>query len=197
MSGLKSRLPSGLVSSRSPELFPALAMVVLLIAAGLQIAMPSSASLPEGSPLAPRRAAEPAEPESQNYPGILQRPIFAPDRAPVLLQAQASGNLSGYEVLGTAIAGPVSAALIRDAMGRVIRVKPDAILQGWRLVSIDRTQLVFDRDGERRALAVSATAPVRQGPATRLGTQQSNTSDDSDSDNSDNSDDSSDDNDDN
>ena len=174
-------------------------MVVLLIAAGLQIAMPSSASLPENAPLAPRRAAEPAEPVAQNYPGILQRPIFAPDRAPILLQAQASGNLSGYEVLGTAIAGPVSAALIRDAMGRVIRIKPDAILQGWRLVSIDRTQLVFDRDGERRALVVSATAPARQGPATRLGSQQPNANDDSDSDsdNNDNSDDNNDDNDDN
>jgi len=199
MSGLKSPLPSGLVSRRSPEVFPALAIVILLIAAGLQIAMPSSASLPEETALAPRGAAEPAEPIAQNYQAILERPIFAPDRAPVLLQAQATGNLSGYEVLGTAIAGPVSAALVRDTTGRVIRVKPDAILQGWRLVSIDRAQLVFDRDGERRALAVSATAPVRQGPATRLGTSQANANsgDDSDTDNSDNSDDNSDDNDDN
>jgi hypothetical protein len=161
--------------------------------------MPSSASLPEDTVVAPRPAVEPAEPVAQNYPAILERPIFAPDRAPVLLQAQASGNLAGYEVLGTAIAGPVSAALVRDATGRVIRIKPDAILQGWRLVSIDRAQLVFDRDGERRALAVSATAPVRQGPATHLGTSQANANsdDNSDSDNSDNSDDNSDDNDDN
>ena len=56
---------------------------------------------------------------------------------------------------------PRLAALVRDATGRIVRVKPDAILQGWRLVSIDRTQLVFDRDGERRSLTVSATAPAR------------------------------------
>lgn len=197
MSGLRSRLPSGPVSRRSPEVFPALAAVVLLIAAGLQIVIPSSASLPEGTALAPRRAPEPLVSVAQNYPTVLERPIFAPDRAPVLLQAQATGNLSGYQVLGTAVAGTVSAALVRDATGRVIRVKPDAILQGWRLVSIDRTELVFDRDGERRSLAVSATAPVRTGPgATKLGSAHPS-SDDSDSDNDNsNSDDSDDDDDD-
>lgn len=196
MSGLKSRLPSGLVSKRNPEVFPALAVVILLMAAGLQIAIPSSADLPQSTAPAARPAPEPVDPGVREYPAILQRPIFAPDRAPVLLQAQASGNLSGYEVLGTAIAGPVSAALIRDTTGRIIRVKPDAILQGWRLVSIDRTQLLFDRDGERRALTVSATAPVRQGPATKLGSAAKG-DENSDTDNSDNSDDNSDDDDDN
>lgn len=194
MSGLKSRLPSGLVSKRNPEVFPALAAVILLVAAGLQIAIPSSADLPQNTAPAPRRAAEPIGPTEREYPAILQRPIFAPDRAPVLLQAQASSNLSGYEVVGTAIAGPVSAALVRDTTGRVIRVKPDAILQGWRLVSIDRTQLLFDRDGERRALAVTATAPVRQGPATKLGSAKANSEEESDSDNSDDNSDDDDDN---
>jgi hypothetical protein len=189
MSGLKSRLPSGLVSKRSPEVFPALAAVILLAAAGLQVTIPSSAELPQNTAPAPRPALEPVGPAEREYPAILQRPIFAPDRAPVLLQAQASGNLSGYEVVGTAIAGPVSAALIRDTTGRIIRVKPDAILQGWRLVSIDRAQLLFDRDGERRALAVTATAPAREGPATKLGSAHANTEEDSNSDNSDNSDD--------
>ena len=55
------------------------------------------------------------------------------------LPAQFLHNL--HEVLGTAIAGDVSTALLRDSMGRVIRVKPDESLQGWRVVSIDRTQL--------------------------------------------------------
>jgi hypothetical protein len=193
MSGLKSRLPSALVSKRSPEVFPALAAVVLLIGAGLQITMPSSANLPDRIPSTPHRAqaisAEPdADAHAQTYPAILQRPIFAPDRAPVLLQEQTSGNLSGYEVVGTAIAGPVSAALVRDTTGRIVRVKPDAILQGWRLVSIDRTQLVFDRDGERRDLMVTATAPARHGPETRLGAAKASSNEDTDSDDSDNSD---------
>ncbi|HEY1962975.1 MAG TPA: hypothetical protein VGG69_11190 [Rhizomicrobium sp.] len=134
-------------------------IVVLVVAAGLQMAIPSNASLPEDAALAPRRAPEPAQPGAREYPAILMRTVFAPDRAPTILQAQTAGNLSGYEVVGTAIAGHVSTALVRDVTGRVIRIKPDETLQGWRLVSIDRTQLLFDRDGERRTLMVTAAPP--------------------------------------
>jgi hypothetical protein len=118
-----------------------------------------------------------------NYAAVLQRPIFAPDRAPIVLQATATGNLNGIEVLGTAIAGSVSAALVRDNMGRIMRVKPDAILQGWRLVSIDRTQLLFDRGGERRTIAVTA-APARSGINPQLATSASKSSNDDDDDDS-------------
>ena len=169
------------------------------------MAIPSNASLPEDTALAPRRAPEPAQPVQREYPAILMRTVFAPDRAPTILQAQTAGNLSGYEVIGTAIAGKISTALVRDVTGRVMRVKPDETLQGWRLVSIDRTQVTFDRDGERRTLMVT-TAPPRPMPGQpqMAGSPHASNSDDSDdsstgtaddsstnddSDNSDNSDD--------
>jgi hypothetical protein len=159
------------------------------------MAMPSTAALPEDTALAPRRAAEPAPPMAREYPAILMRTVFAPDRAPTILQAQTAGNLSGYEVMGTAIAGNVSTALVRDVTGRVVRIKPDETLQGWRLVSIARTQLVFDRDGERRTLLVTAVAPKSMPgqPQMAASTRPNNSdaSDDDDSsvnDNSDNSD---------
>ena len=119
---------------------------------------------------------------------MLARPIFAPDRAPVLLQAQSAGSLSGYEVIGTAVAGPISAALVRDATGRILRVKPDAVLQGWRVVSIDRTQMILDRDGERRSLAVTA-APAHAGAINPqlASTQQKSSGDNDDSDSDDSS----------
>jgi hypothetical protein len=160
-------------------LLPAGVVVLLLITAGLQVTMPSSTSLPETTRSAPKPAAEPAEPVSQNYAAVLQRPIFAPDRAPIVLQAAATGNLNGLEVLGTAIAGNVSAALVRNNMGRIMRVKPDAVLQGWRLVSIDRTQLLFDRDGERRTIAVTA-APAHSGANPQLATSAAKSSSDDD-----------------
>ena len=115
---------------------------------------------------------------------MLARPIFAPDRAPVLLQAQTAGTLNGYEVLGTAVAGNVSAALVRDATGRVFRVKPDAILQGWRVVSIDRVQLVFDRDGERRSLPVRAAPSHGINPQLATSTAKKTGDDDDDDDDS-------------
>src|SRR5690242_5167138 len=184
MSGSKFQLPSGSLNRRSPELFPALAAVILLITAGMQVAMPSSAALPEDTVAAvPRPAPEPPQPVARTYAAVLAHPIFAPDRAPVLLQAQTAGTLSGYEVIGTAVAGPISAALVRDATGRILRVKPDALLQGWRVVSIDRTQMILDRDGERRSLTVTA-APARAGAINPqlASTQQKSNSDDDDSD---------------
>jgi hypothetical protein len=190
MSGSKFRLQSGSLSRRSPEVLPAVGTVVLLLAAGLQVSMPSSAALPEDNVLAPRRAPEPVEPATRNYPAALARPIFAPDRAPVLLQAQTAGSLNGYEIIGTAVAGPISAALVRDATGRILRVKPDAVLQGWRVVSIDRTQMILDREGERRSLTVTA-APARAGainPQLASTQQKSSNADDDDSDTSNKSD---------
>lgn len=157
---------------------------MLLIAVGLQMAMPSTVELPQVA-LTPAHPAPLAERQARQYPAILARPIFAPDRAPVVMQAQSTGNLAGFEVLGTAIAGNVSAALVRDGTGRVIRIKPDAILQGWRLVSIDRTQLTFDRDGERRTLAVTAAAPRRGAVNPQLGASKSASDDDDDSSDSD------------
>jgi len=187
MSGSKFRLPSAQVSQRSPEIFPALATLTLLVAAGLQMTMPSTVDLPEDTVLAPRHPMPLAEPEARSFPSILARPIFAPDRAPVILQAQTAGNLAGFEVLGTAIAGSVSAALVRDAMGRILRVKPDAVLQGWRLVSIDRTQLTFDRDGEKRSLPVTAAAPRPGAVNPQLAASKSSGDDDDDDSSSNNS----------
>ena len=156
--------------------------------AGLQIAMPSSAALPENTVVAPRAAPEPPEPAAGTYAAVLARPIFAPDRAPVLLQAQtAAGSLSGYQVIGTAVAGPISAALVRDAGGRIVRVKPDALLQGWRVVSIDRTQMILDREGERRSLTVTAAPAHASGINPELTSAQKKSADDDDDDSDDSS----------
>ncbi len=196
MSVSRFQLPSGSVSRRNPELLPAGAALLLFLIAGFQMTLSSSVELPDDTVSAPRRALETPAPAPKSYAAILAHPLFAPDRAPVTLEAQPSGNLNGYEVLGTAIAGDVSTALLRDSMGRVIRVKPDETLQGWRVVSIDRTQLVFDRDGERRALAVDMSRAkagnipgVKMGSALNQGTASSRSDDDDDSDSSDNSDD--------
>lgn len=140
----------------------------MLVAAAVQLSLPSStAQLPHVAAVRPQAMPDSPTPEDTDYDAILERPIFAPDRAPILLTAQTQGNLAGYNVLGTAIAGTVSTALVRDTTGRTIRIKPDSTLQGWRLVSIERTQLVFDRDGERRTLPVES-APMH-GPGA-LGT---------------------------
>jgi hypothetical protein len=196
MSGSKFQLPSGLISRRNPELLPAIAALALFFIAGFQMTLPASVALPDDVVLAPRRVPEPSQPLAASYASILARPVFAPDRAPVTVEAQPSGNLSGFEVLGTAVAGNVSTALVRDTTGRILRIKPDEILQGWRLVSIDRMQLIFDRDGERRALSVDMSGAragrangVRMGGGLNQVTGSSQANDDQESDNSDKDDD--------
>jgi hypothetical protein len=172
MSGLRSRLPSELVSRRNPELAPAAAAALLLILAGLQLAIPFGASLPERprAPAAPPRLEDPIRPAPATYAAIMAHPIFAPDRLPPPAEAESSGNLSGYEVLGTAIRGNVAAAaLLRNSAGQISRAKIGEVVDGWKLVSIAPQELVFDRNGERRSLTVNITAPARTGASTVMG----------------------------
>jgi hypothetical protein len=62
------------------------------------------------------------------------------------------------------------------------------MLQGWRVVSIDRTQLTLDRDGENRVLAVTAAPSRGMNPQLGAGTQSNaNKSADDDDDDDDNS----------
>lgn len=166
-----------------------MAAIVLLLAVGLQFALPATASLPAFVRQAPPGAipaVEPVRVAVTAYNAIMAHPIFAPDRAPPPTEADEAGNLGGVEVLGTAIAGKVSAALVRDTDGEFTRLKIGEEIDGWKLVSINPTELVFDRNGERKSLAVTATAPTRPGLNTKLGTAgAASTSSTDDSDDSD------------
>ena len=129
-------------------------MVVLILAAVAQFAMPSSAAVParHRTAASQQSAVETARPIPQMYRAIMAHPIFAPDRAPPPAEADDASNLSGVEVLGTAIAGTSAAALVRDSEGTFTRVKVGEEIEGWKLVSIEKQLLVFDRNGERRTL---------------------------------------------
>jgi hypothetical protein len=145
-----------------------MAATALVLTAGLQLLLSSGVNLP-ARPRAPAAAPAASNVETRvspaAYAAIMAHPIFAPDRAPPAAEAEASGNLSGYEVLGTAIAGKtVAAALLRDSGGEITRVKVGEEIDGWKLVSIAQEELVFDRNGERRSLTVDTTAPTKTGP---------------------------------
>ncbi|HWA88825.1 MAG TPA: hypothetical protein VG889_02240 [Rhizomicrobium sp.] len=135
---------------------PALAAVLLLVAAGVQLAMPASADLPVAArPKAQQAAQETERAPPAVYRAVMAHPIFAPDRAPPPAEAEDTGNLSGVEVLGTAIEGnKAAAALLRDSDGTFERVKIGGEIEGWKLVAIAPKELTFDRNGERRSLTV-------------------------------------------
>jgi hypothetical protein len=174
-----------------------MASVALVLAAGLQLALPSAVTLPphpHAQTAVPTLADAAIRVAPAAYAAIMAHPIFAPDRAPPPAEADASGNLSGYEVLGTAIAGKTAAAaLLRDSGGEITRVKVGEEIDGWKLMSIASQELVFDRNGERRSLTVDMTAPARTGPGGAAGANRpgaaATASDDSSEDDSDDDDD--------
>jgi hypothetical protein len=165
-----------------------MAAIVLVLAAVLQLAVPSSTTLPDRpKPVAQATEEADAAPvAAAAYPAIMAHPIFAPDRAPPPAEAETAGNLSGVEVLGTAIAGKrAAAALLRDSDGTISRVKIGEDIDGWKLVSIAPTELTFDRNGERRSLTVEISAPRPTGPgSTKMGSASNPASQDSNSDDS-------------
>lgn len=166
MSGSKSPRLSGPASRRSPELLPAAAAILLLVAAVAQFALPSEAELPVVAHAhAAAQTAEAARPAMHVYASVMAHPIFAPDRQPPPAEAEESGNLSGVEVLGTAIAGKNNAAaLVRDSDGEFMRVKVGGEIEGWKLVAITPKELTFDRNGERQTMVVDVAKLHAQAP---------------------------------
>jgi hypothetical protein len=154
LSALKfPRLSAPTRGSRSPEAFPALACGVLFLTLLLQLVLPSEAALPEDSGLAPRMPPLAGELPQLNYPAIMARPPFAPDRKP-LATGGAQAGLNGYEVLGIAISAEKATVVVRGPGGKTQRVLYGAELMGWKLASVDRAQVVFERGDEKRTLAL-------------------------------------------
>jgi hypothetical protein len=123
---------------------------VLLLLLGVQLAIPFDAELPEQTVLAPRHSNLTFQPEHKTYPEILRRPLFAPDRQPML------EAMPGYALLGVGIAGPLSTAIVQIG-GRMTRVKPGDRLAGWQVATITPNYLYFERNKERRMLKLDMT----------------------------------------
>lgn len=139
---------------------PVLAALALLVAVGYQLTFPAISVLPAKSHLAPRRVREAVAPRVADYPAILGKPIFAPDRAPDPREMAIAGGMAGYAVLGTAIAGDTSTAVIRTPAGTIERVRPGEDLDGWKLVSVGPRELTLERNNEHRILTVTQQPPV-------------------------------------
>ena len=148
-----------------------MATALLLVAAGLQLALPSSTALPEPSDLAPRRARDPAPPSTPNYPEILRNPIFAPDHKPDASVEPPAGGMGNFTVLGIATATDGTAtALVGMPDGTIARVRPGEDVSGWKLVTVELSALTFEHNGERHILPLEKkplpVTPPPPAPAT-------------------------------
>lgn len=154
-----------------PELAPIAAVLALLLLLALQLAMPSRATPVDDGGLAMRRPRLVATPEVPEYPAILRAPVFAPDRRPgesgprpagSAAATADEGGLSAYAALGAASGRGAATAIVAGPNGVAKTVKLGEILQGWRLVGVSPTAVVFARNGARRVLMVGA--PAEAGP---------------------------------
>ena len=138
-----------------------MATLLLLVAAGLQVVLPSVSSLPEQSELAPRRAPEPLPPAAPLYPEVLSNPMFAPDRKADASIEPPAGGMGDYAVLGIATAGTgMATALVRSPDGSVLRLQPGGELDGWKLVQVQLNSLTFEKNGERHTLTIEKKPPA-------------------------------------
>jgi hypothetical protein len=137
-----------------------MATVLLLVAAGLQLVLPSVSPLPVQSERVPRRLREPLPPAVPDYPEVLKNPIFAPDRKADASIEPPAGGMGDYSVLGVATAGAgVATALIRLPDGTIARIQPGADLGGWKLIQVDLNALTFEKNGERHILSIEKKPP--------------------------------------
>ncbi len=120
--------------------------MVLLGAFLIQLVLPIDSGTPAPTQLVPRRNILKVKPMRTDYPEILQRPIFAQDRHPMI------EPMAGLTLAGVGIAGDRAAALLQKSDGSVFRGRPGDMAAGWRIVSIAPDRVFFERQEEHRVL---------------------------------------------
>ncbi len=162
MSALSSRPPGGpREDDRDNILAPLLACGALVLIAGLQLVLPGGDLPGPSAGLAARRQRPVVVSPVPEYAAILASPIFTPDRHPGASGGPSdtgSGTLANYAALGVATGRSIATGVVSAPGGAVKTVRRGDEMDGWRLVAVDRTRLIFERNGARHALVVGAPA---------------------------------------
>jgi hypothetical protein len=146
----------------------------LALAQGLVLLGPEAMPLPAllgGGRAAPVPPLRPAEAPPERWAAILERPLFHPDRRPrpepVPEPAAAApaadpapvaavpAGLPAWSLLGTAIDGAKSSALVRSpALPHPVILRRGDTLEGWSVQAIGRGRVLLERDGLRFELTL-------------------------------------------
>jgi hypothetical protein len=156
-------------------MLPAALALVLALAAIVQLIFSSGSDLPTGGVGmgGASRLILPAAKPAAIPPEIMARPLFAPRVAPAEAGAdQAAGNALG----GSVIAGSVairgrSWLFVRHADGRIERLGLGAVISGWRIAAIGRSDVRLIRAGKTMNVPYGAAAPADAAPAEQGDTQ--------------------------
>jgi len=140
---------------------------------GLQFLLPSSETPRRQDAPAQRRPRLVTVPPLPEYAAILANPVFAPDRrtGETGVSTPGAGALDAFAALGAATGGGAATAVVAGPGGVSHAMHRGDVLEGWRLVAIEREALVFQRGGERRTLAIGAPARTLSQAAATPGSQ--------------------------
>jgi len=129
---------------------------------GLQFLLPYSGPPSESDTLAVRRPRLATLLPLPEYPAILRSPVIAPDRRPgqAGLPSPGGGALEGWAALGAAAGGGAATGVVSGPGGAVKTLRQGETLEGWRLATVDRMKLTFERNGARHVLDIGAPAEV-------------------------------------
>jgi hypothetical protein len=160
LSVLKSVLPGGRYDREHIDYMPVFACAALLVALVAQVVIPYGQPLTDASPVLTRRPRPVVAPVMPQYAGILQAPVFSPDRKPGEDESgvAGAGPLNGFVVAGVATGRNFAMALVKGPDGSVRTLHIGDTIQDWRLMRIEGSQLTFARDAARHIIPVGAPA---------------------------------------
>ena len=135
------------------------ASILMLGLVALQLMLPAADDLPPVAPLAVRRPVLASPPQTADFPGILERPLFSPDRRPEVGEAPAD-DMARYSLLGIGTAAGAATALLVTPDGTALRILPGQTVGDWSVEVIEPDRVVLSRGEERLVLRLGNAPPA-------------------------------------
>ncbi|RJF87945.1 hypothetical protein D3874_13705 [Oleomonas cavernae] len=133
----------------------------------LQLTLPVADDLPPVAPQAVRRPVLVNPPQSADFPGILERPLFDPDRRPDAGAAPAD-DMARYTLLGIGTAAGAATALLVTPEGTALRILPGQAVGDWEVTAIEPGRVVLSRGDERLELRLGNAPPAAPGESEKV-----------------------------
>ena len=98
-----------------------------------------------------------------NYPGVVQRPLFSPDRRPVAAASAAAPAAPPVAIeqvrLQGLVAGPSLTGVMLEEQGKTRFVRVGETVADWKLERVQARAALFSRAGQQREIALKAVSP--------------------------------------
>lgn len=144
-------------------MLPAIACAALLLALGMQFALPIRTELPSPVAVPVRHVRGSPAPVVGSYPRVVTASIFSPTRSGGgTAESGAPGaspvvaGIAAYAAVGVAIGPTVATTVVKGPDGQSHTLRLGGAVAGWRLTGLERGRLIFTRAGERHAMTVGA-----------------------------------------